>query len=151
MSLESTPATSHRRWGVRGTVAAIGVAAAIAAGGGAAVYAATGHSGNPGFGHGMPPGPPPSAFGPDVPQALHGEFVVADGTGGYTTMLTQNGTVTAVSGNAITVRSADDYTQTYVLPPGAQAGHPVATDDEVEVRAKRTGTTATATTLTERR
>jgi hypothetical protein len=138
---------------MRGTVAAIGIAAVIAAAGGAAIYAATGHSGawRPTFAGQMPPGPPPpGAGGFDTPLALHGEFAVGDGMGGFTTVLTQNGAVTAMSANTITVHSADGYTQTYLLPPGARAAHPVALDDEVELRAKRTGETATVTTLTER-
>ena len=44
-----------------------------------------------------------------------------DANGGYTTMLTQTGTVTAVSAASITVRSVDGYTQTYVIPPSTAA------------------------------
>jgi hypothetical protein len=39
--------------------------------------------------------------------ALHGTSVVSDGNGGYRTELTQTGTVSAVSGSAITVKSED--------------------------------------------
>jgi hypothetical protein len=48
-------------------------------------------------------------------MSLHGEFVVPDGAGGYTTELTQTGTLTAVSPTSITVRSEDGYSQTYVI------------------------------------
>jgi hypothetical protein len=39
---------------------------------------------------------PPGPGGGGVPP-LHGQFVVADGNGGYTTTLTQTGTITAIS------------------------------------------------------
>ena len=50
------------------------------------------------------------------PTSLHGEFVVPDGAGGYNTVLTQTGTVTAISPTSITVRSEDGFSQTYVIP-----------------------------------
>ena len=50
-------------------------------------------------------------------EPLHGEFVVSDANGGYTTMLTQTGTVTAVSATSITVKSDDGYTQIYMISP----------------------------------
>jgi hypothetical protein len=112
------PQPSPRRWGLRETVAAVGVAAVIAALGGAAIYAATDgssqSSGAPrqafGSGGGMPNGPGVP------PTSLHGEFVVPDGAGGFTTELTQTGTVTAISPTSITVRSEDGYSQTYAIP-----------------------------------
>ena len=85
---------------------------------------------------------------PWVPTSLHGEFVVPDGAGGYTTVLTQTGTVTAISPTSITVRSEDGYSQTYVIPNTAgNAGMPFAVDDEVVVRATRDGQTATVTNI----
>jgi hypothetical protein len=144
-----------RRWGLRGTAAAVGVAAVIAGLGGAAIYAAT-DSGSHVMGpprqmarpdgggrHAGMPGPPAAGAG-----ALHGEFVVPDGAGGYTTELTQTGTVTEGSPSSITVRSADGYSQTYVIPPtGGAAGAPVAAGDQVAVRATRSGQTATVTNV----
>lgn len=146
---------STRRWGLRETAAAVVVAAVIAALGGAAIYAATegnSHSfGAPhhafGPGGGMPSGPAGQhgAIGGDMAaRSLHGEFVVPDGAGGYTTELTQTGTVTAISATSITVRSEDGYSQTYVIP---NAGAPLAIDDQVVVRATRDGQTATATSI----
>ncbi|WP_237572303.1 hypothetical protein [Mycolicibacterium lacusdiani] len=44
-------------WGIRGTLAALGVAAVIAGLGGAAVYAATDEGPGAGFVHGPPPAP----------------------------------------------------------------------------------------------
>jgi hypothetical protein len=81
--------------------------------------------------------------------SLHGEFVVPDGAGGYTTELTQTGAVTAISPTSITVRSEDGYSQTYVIPSTAgNAGPPpFAVDARVIVRATRTGQTATVTNI----
>ena len=95
--------------------------------------------------HGAIGGPGPAAVGA---TSLHGEFVVPDGAGGYTTELTQTGTVTAISPTSITVRSEDGYSQTYVIPNTAgNAGAPFAVDDQVIVRATRNGQTATVTNI----
>jgi hypothetical protein len=157
------PQPSPRRWGLRETAAAVGVAAVIAALGGAAIYAATesnshsfggphqafgpggGTPGGPGGQHGAVGGPGPAAVGS---TSLHGEFVVPDGAGGYTTQLTQTGTVTAISPTSITVRSDDGYSQTYVIPNTAgNAGPPFTVDDHVVLRATRNGQTATVTNI----
>jgi len=163
------PEPTPPRWGWRETAAAVAVAAVIAALGGAAVYAATAgnsHSfGGPhqafGPGGGMPggggipdgPGSQRGAIGGPGPAAvdatsLPGEFVEPDGAGRYTTVLTQTGTVSAISPTSITVRSEDGYTQTYVIPSTAgNAGAPFAVDDQVVVRATRNGQTATVTNI----
>jgi hypothetical protein len=47
-------------------------------------------------------------------EALHGEFVVRDGTG-FRTVRVQRGTVKSVSNDALTVTSADGFTARYVL------------------------------------
>jgi hypothetical protein len=157
------PQSSPRRWGWRESAAAVAVAAVIAALGGAAIYAATegsSHSlgaphqafgpggampGGPGRQHGDMGRPSPAAVGA---TSLHGEFVVPDGAGGYTTVLTQSGTVTAISPTSITVRSEDGYSQTYVIPnTTGNAGVPFAVDDQVVVRATRNGQTATVTNI----
>jgi hypothetical protein len=141
-----------RRWELRGTVAAIAVAAGIAAFGGAAIYAATGGSQSlarpqQAFGPGTPP--PIGSHSPGAQAAgetsLHGEFVVRDGMGGYTTALSQTGTVTASSPTSITVRSDDGYSQTYVI--AQPAGPPPAIDEPVTVRATRDGQTSTVTAI----
>jgi hypothetical protein len=87
--------------------------------------------------------------GPDSGGAvsLHGEFVVPDRIGGYTTVLSQTGTVTAVSPTSLTVRSDDGFSQTYVIPQ--PTGPSPAIDDRVSVRATRTGQTATLTSISE--
>jgi hypothetical protein len=157
------PQPSPRRWGLRETAAAVCVAAVIAAIGGAAIYAATESSSHifggphqastpgdgmpvgPGGQHGTGGGPGPAAVGS---TSLHGEFVVSDGVGGYSTELTQTGTITAISPTSITVRSEDGFSQTYVIPSTAgNAGAPFATDDRVVVRATRNGQTATVTNI----
>jgi hypothetical protein len=47
-------------------------------------------------------------------QALHGEYVVSDGNGGYQTEEMQRGSVTAVNGTTFTVKSDDGYTHDWV-------------------------------------
>ena len=149
------PGPEPRRWGVRETATAVGVAAVIAGLGGAAIYAATG-SDSPPMGaphHAAGPMPGGSASigangpGTDSAPPLHGEFVMPDGSGGYTTVLTQTGTVTAISPTSITVRSEDGYTQTYVVPSTPGATSPFAVDDPVTIRATRTADTATVTNI----
>jgi hypothetical protein len=120
----------HRVWSRGQTLAAVGVAAVIAAFGGAAIYCATSASNEMGPGmhgpgvHGPgrwdgPPGVGDAGVGPDGPRGgatpLHGEFVVADDNGGYTTVLIQTGVLTAASDASITAKSADGFTQTYGL------------------------------------
>jgi hypothetical protein len=138
-------------WGIRGTLAAVGVAALVAGFGGTAIYAATETDSHFMGMHG-PPGPGgPDEFGPphdrgtnagpdggaDPATALHGEFVVADGKGGYTTMLAQTGAVTALGTNSVTARSADGFVQTYAVPSAATAAE-FSVDEEVTIRATRT-------------
>lgn len=53
--------------------------------------------------------------GPLLGVPLHGSYVVEDPDGGYRTVLSQHGEVTAVSGTSLTVRSADGFTTTYRL------------------------------------
>ncbi len=60
-----------------------------------------------GFGHGN------GRFG--LGGALHGEFVVPKDGGGYQTVATQRGQVTAVSKDSITVKSEDGYSRTYSI------------------------------------
>ena len=154
------PATPH--WSIKKTLAAVGIAAALAAGGAAVIHAAApsgdaGHGG-PGFGGGPGGGPGgggPGGGGPGgarLPAALHGEFVVSDGHGGYTTELTQTGTVTDVSDTAITARSDDGYTQTYLITTDTRQGHtPVHAGDTATIRAVANNGTNTATAISPQR
>ncbi|HTI73756.1 MAG TPA: hypothetical protein VL634_02105 [Mycobacterium sp.] len=157
------PQPAPKRWGWRESAAAVAVAAVIAALGGAAIYAAAagsshsfgaphqafgpggGPPGGPGGQHGAIGGPGPADVGA---TSLHGEFVVPDGPGRYTTVLTQTGTVTAISPSSLTVRSEDGFSQAYVIPSTAgNAGPPFAVDDHVVVRATRNGQIATVTNI----
>lgn len=144
-----------RGWSSRQTLAAVGVAVVIAAFGGAAIYAATsGGSNNIGPGwHGRGFGGPgfggPGGGGAPA-GALHGEFVVPDGNGAYTTVMTQTGVLTAVSDTSITAKSADGFTQIYTIAPGSRAANTqLAVNDTVTIRANVTNNAATATTVTE--
>jgi hypothetical protein len=148
----------HATWSVRQTIAAFGVAAVIAALGGAAIYAATtdgsgpfawgmhagpgrpGRGGLGGLGQGRIQGPNPVAG----TNTLHGEFVVSDGKGGYTTSLTQTGTLTAVSETSVTAKSADGYTKTYVL---TSSHGRFAVNDVVTIEATLADGVATVTGL----
>ncbi len=144
---------SHR-WSARQTLLAAGVAAVIGGLGGAAIYAATAESPHTFAGgtHGIagpmhqgppaPGGPPAAAAQPGPGGALHAEYVVSDGRGGFTTKLTQTGTVDEVTLSSVVVRSDDGYTQIYALPPGAAPGS-VQVNDTVTVDATRTGPTVT--------
>ena len=76
---------------------------------------------------------------------LHSEYVVADGHGGFTTKLTQTGTVDEVTLSNVVVRSDDGYTQIYGIP--SAAGPSVAANDTVTVDATRTGPTVTLTSI----
>jgi hypothetical protein len=101
---------------------------------------------HPGRGHG-PRGM--HGIGPGG-MALHGEFVVPDGSGGYRTVRTQRGEVTAVSATSLTVKSEDGYSSTYVLNPstvvvaGRDGIGTVEKGETVAVLATVKGGTATA-------
>jgi hypothetical protein len=90
---------------------------------------------------------------PGLGNALHGDFVVADGGNGYPTERLQNGTVAAVSATDLTVKSVDGYTQTYVVGSntavdrGQDTIAKVATGNTVTVIATLSGQTATASTI----
>ena len=48
-------------------------------------------------------------------RVLHGEATVAKPSGGTTVLRFQNGTISAVSGSTMTVKSTDGYTATYTV------------------------------------
>ena len=122
----------NHRWRVAGIVAA--VAATTAAGGIAYATDLPSALGGNGSVSAADPTPSPSSSpsgqpakpGPGGPMrgggmfgfgggALHGEFVVEKDGGGYQTVATQRGEVTAVSKESLTVKSADGYSRTYKL------------------------------------
>jgi hypothetical protein len=98
------------------------------------------------------PGPAvPFGFGPL--GAIHGQFVAPKPGGGYQTIDTQRGTVTAVSTSSITVKSSDGYTKTYQVTGSTnvdaqRAGiGSVKTGQTVSVTATVNGSSATATQI----
>ena len=100
------------------------------------------HQGRPGgFGFGGP-------FG-----AVHGQFVVPRSGGGYQTIDTQRGSVTAVSPTSITVKSADGFSKTYQVVSSTNVDakrngiSTVKTGHQVMVTATDSGSTATATSI----
>jgi hypothetical protein len=86
---------------------------------------------------------------------LHGQYVVPDGNGGYTTELMEVGKVTAMSATSLTATSADGFSQTYTIDAATATGNgstgigSVATGKTVTVVAKSTGGTATAESVSE--
>ncbi len=85
---------------------------------------------------------------PVEPGSLHGEYVVADGHGGFSTLVSQTGRITAISATSVTARSDDGFVQTYAIHDvGATALPPFAVTDEVIINAKREGSTAMVTTM----
>ena len=100
------------------------------------------HQGRPGgFGFGGP-------FG-----AVHGQFVVPKSGGGYQTIETQRGSVTAVSATSITVKSADGFVKTYQVVSSTNVDAQrngiaaVKTGHQVAVTATVSGSTATAASI----
>ena len=83
--------------------------------------------------------------GPLLGAPLHGSYVVEDPDGGYRTLLSQRGEVTAVSSTSLTVRSDDGFTTTYRLTDDTTVlGGTDGTDDidegaDVAVTAERDG------------
>jgi hypothetical protein len=137
-------------------VVAVAIAVVVAGGGGAAIAAASGSDSSSSSTQGGPGGQlQGGSGGRSTPaSALHGEYVVSDGNGGYTTELTQTGTVTAISSTSLTAKSDDGYTKTYTVDSSTAVGNnanigSIATGDTVSVVAKVSGTTATAETLDE--
>jgi hypothetical protein len=145
-----------RRWGKRQTLSAVAVAVVIGGLGGAAVYAATAGSSHAMAGamHGPMHGPPPGAPAAPVPAqpagVLHSEYVVSDGQGGFSTKMTQTGTVDEITLSSLVVRSDDGYTQIYAFPSSAIVPKPsLAANDTVTVQATRTGPTVTLNSIGE--
>ena len=149
MTTENGEQPTPRHWGKRQTLAAVAVAAVIGAVGGAAIYGATQESSRamPGVMHGAPPGPgtpPPAQAAAGSAGALHSEYVVSDGHGGFTTKMTQTGVVDELTLSQIVVRSDDGYTQIYAFPSASVVpDRSVAVKDTVSVEATRAGAAVT--------
>jgi len=152
------PQTAPSNWSTKKTLATVGVAAVIAAVGGGVIYAASGSATGD---HGGPGGPGMSMSGPGGQSgpggnssgpgggALHGQFVVSDGNGGYTTELTQTGTVTAVTADSITAKSVDNYVHTYTIGSDTRATSGTKVGDTVSIRATDANGTSAATVIAE--
>jgi hypothetical protein len=148
-----------------------GVAVVALLGGAGAAMAAT--SGSPASGTAASPGgtvatPSPSAR-PAFPHqgrpggfglgfggpfgAVHGQFVVPKSGGGYQTIDTQRGAVTAVSATSITVNSADGFVKTYQVVSSTNVDarrdgiSTVKTGHQVAVTATVSGSTVTASSI----
>jgi hypothetical protein len=154
----AAPAGPKKSWSGRKTAIAAGVAVVIAVGGGLAIWAGTSSNateqaaqGGPGGrGFGGPPGAGAGNFGGGATalrDAVHGDFVVSDGKGGYTTERLQTGDVTEVSATSISLTSKDGYKQVYTIDSTTEKGTDPKTGANVTVVAKLSGTTATATSI----
>jgi hypothetical protein len=133
------PAAPRSKWTVKRTVIAVVVAVGIAGAGGAAIYAASGsvdnsQGGGPGGMRGGPGGGQMVVGGP-MGSLDHGEF--------------QTGEVTAISADSITVKSEDDYEQTYVIDDETQVASGIEKGDEVTVIATTEDDKTTAETVME--
>jgi len=164
MSTPQAPSTPDQTWGATPApdqaprpgwspgkkIAAGAVAAVIVAGGGAAVWAAsssadTDTQAGPG---GMTGGPGGMRGGAGaLGSALHGEYVSSDGNGGYVTKIMQTGEVTELSATSLTAKSEDGFSKTYTITSAQATG--LATGDTVTVVATESGSTATATSVTD--
>jgi hypothetical protein len=132
------------------------VSAGITAGVMAALGSSDSSTSQGGFGGQFPGGGRGAAAGgAGTSAALHSESVLSDGNGGYTTQLTQTGTVSAVSSSSITVNSTDGFSQTYALSSatavdnGADQISEVATGHTVQIIATSADSKATATAITD--
>jgi len=96
---------------------------------------------------------PPFSFGLGPFGAIHGQFVAPKPGGGYQTIDTQRGTVTAVSASSLTVKSSDGYTKTYQVTSSTKVDAQragigsVKTGQTVSVLATVHGSSASATQI----
>lgn len=100
-------------------------------------------------------GGPGKEFGFGGP-GIHGEFVVPGKAGGYQTLASQKGDVTAVSATSISVKSEDGYDKTYsvddstVVQSADEGIKDVKVGDKVHVLATVSGTTYHAVDVRDR-
>ncbi len=111
-----------------------------------------GHDGSRGAGGGLDGG-----FGMrGAGMGIHGSFVAPKAGGGYQTVHTQRGTVTAVSATSITVTSEDGYAKTYavtattVVHAQRDGIASIAKGDEVMLIGIESGDTVTAVQIMDR-
>jgi hypothetical protein len=93
--------------------------------------------------------------GTGLSGALYGDFTASDELGGYTTKRLQTGTVTEISTTSITAKSADGHTTTFVIGSSTTVDNgddqvaDIKSGDTVSVVGTVSGSTATATTITD--
>jgi hypothetical protein len=137
---------------VAALLAGAGVAMAATSGSPASGAAAPSPSARPASPHQGRPGGFGFAFGGPF-GAVHGQFVVPRSGGGYQTIDTQRGSVTAVSATSITVKSADGFVKTYQVVTSTNVDarrngiSTVRTGHQVAVTATDGGSTATAVSI----
>lgn len=94
-------------------------------------------------------------------QPAASSYTAAQPQAAQSQMMSQQGTVVAVTADSITARSADGYTQTYLVTPNTTAvtsnggesftaATPFAVNDQVAIQATVTSGTATATAVADR-
>ena len=170
------PSPARSRSKARGAAAGIGVALVVGAGGIAVATSGSPSTTTPGAPSPSEGAPPTTAPGnhPGFPGGrggggfgggmggglsglagiggggvLHGTFVVAKSGGGYQTIQEQTGTVESVSSTALSVKSKDGFTFTYVVKAGTNVDAQrdgvtsIKKGDEVVVSATLSGTTGT--------
>ena len=87
--------------------------------------------------------------------AVHGQFVVPKQGGGYQTVDTQRGQVTAVSSGAISIKSPDGFSKSYAVTSSTIVDAQrdgigsVKVGDQAAVTATVNGSTATAASITD--
>jgi hypothetical protein len=169
-AVDSLDSDHHPRTSRRGLVTALiavlalvaaGVTGAALAGGGAGNDAALAASGGTSTSTATPaPGGKAFKRGPGMLRgrghllgmggALHGSFVVPDGSGGYRTVVMQRGSATKVSDTSITVRSDDGFEQTYAITADTAVGadrqgvNGIAKGADVAVMGEKKGSGVTA-------
>jgi hypothetical protein len=153
------PKGPRSRWSVGKMVAAGAVAVVVAIGAGVGVSHLSSSSASttqgPGGagGQGGPGGQGGGFGGQGGAGSIHSDAVVSDGNGGYTTRRTQTGTVTAISGTSIAVKSVDGFTSTYVVNSSTTVDGStgsvttIASGATVTVIGTVSGDTATATSV----
>ena len=95
------------------------IALALTGGGAAAVWAGTQPSPSPSGSTTLPSAAPSTSAKANPAegrvQSIHGEHVVKQADGSFQTILTQAGTIESVNATDLTVKSADGFTQRYVI------------------------------------
>jgi hypothetical protein len=143
------------KWSGKKTAVAAAIAVAIAAVGGVAIYAGTSANSSQQTGMGGPGNGRMGGFGNPMGgemsllrNALHGDFTVSE-NGSYVTERLQTGSVSALTATSITVKSTDNYEQTYTVDSSTTKPDNLATGSKITVIAKVSGDTATATSITD--